>query len=138
MIESSAQDAKQAGPRRRERAQGRRHQDLQAKLTSIDPRLGEWADEFIFGEVWASPDLDFADRQLVAIVALACTGKSDQLRNYLHGALQDGFDPRRMHQALLMLPVYVGFPTAIQSLVVWQEVVQSVRRRGVDVDVPVQ
>jgi 4-carboxymuconolactone decarboxylase len=126
------------GQARRARAQGVRHSDLQAHLTAIDPRLAEWADGFIFGDVWARPGLEFEDRQLVAIVALAATGKPDQLRNYLHGALQDGFDPTRIHEALLMLPVYVGWPTALQALVVWQEVVRSVRRRGRVVPVPIQ
>ena len=37
-----------------------------------------------------------------------------------------------------MLVVYVGFPTALQALVVWQEVVGAARRAGVDVDVPVR
>jgi hypothetical protein len=36
-----------------------------------------------------------------------------------------------------MLTVYVGFPTALGALVVWQDVVLSARRRGMTVDVPV-
>jgi 4-carboxymuconolactone decarboxylase len=127
-----------AGSSRRARAQGVRHEDLQANLAAIDPRLARWADGFVFGDVWAEPGLTFEDRQLVAIVALAATGKPDQLRNYLHGAIQDGFDPVRVHEALVMLVVYVGFPTALQSLLVWQEVVRSVRRRGGVVEVPIQ
>ena len=88
--------------------------------------------------MWAEDGLSFQDRQLVAMVALASTGKPDQLRNYLHGALQDGFDARRIHEALLMLVVYIGWPTTLQALVVWQEVVRSARRGGIVVDVPVQ
>ena len=122
----------------RARAQGVRHSDLQQHLRAIDPRLGEWADGFIFGDVWLREGAAFEDRMLVAIVALAATGKPNQLRNYLHGALQDGFDARRIHEALLMLVVYVGWPTALESLVVWQEVVRSARRRGAVVDVPVE
>jgi 4-carboxymuconolactone decarboxylase len=131
-------DADNPGQALRARAQGARHEALQANLGSIDPRLRGWADEFIFGDVWNRDGLAFEDRQLVAIVALAVTNKPDQLRNYLHGALQDGFDPRRIHEALLMLVVYVGWPTAIGALVVWREVVLSERRRGRQVDVPVE
>ena len=68
---------------------------------------------------------------------LAATNKPGQLKNYLHGALQDGMDPRRIHEALVMLVVYVGFPTALQAMVVWQEVVTAARTRGMVVDVPV-
>lgn len=130
-------DTPPPGPARRARAQGSRHEALHANLGTIDPRLQGFADDFIFGQVWdgdgATPD----DRQLVAIVALASTGRSDQLRNYLHGALQAGIDPRRVHESLLMLIVYVGFPAAIGALVVWREVVWSARRRGMEVDVPI-
>ena len=120
----------------RARAQGARHQDLQSALGAIDPRLAGWADGFIFGDVWARDGIAFEDRMLVAIVALAATEKPNQLRNYLHGALQDGMDPRRIHEALLMLVVYVGWPVALQSLIVWQEVVGAARRRGAEIDLP--
>jgi 4-carboxymuconolactone decarboxylase len=124
------------GRTRRSRAQGAKHESLQAALGSLDPRLADWADGWIFGQVW-DDEAEFQDRMLVAIVALAATNKPGQLKNYLHGALQDGMDPRRIHEALVMLVVYVGFPTALQAMVVWQEVVSAARKRGMDVDVPV-
>jgi 4-carboxymuconolactone decarboxylase len=135
---TAASEKPSEGAQRRARAQGRRHADLHANLGSIDPRLRDWADGFIFGDVWSGEGLSFQDRQLVAMVALASTGKPDQLRNYLHGALQDGFDARRIHETLLMLVVYIGWPTTLQALVVWQEVVRSARRAGIVVDVPVE
>lgn len=126
------------GRARRGRAQGAKHEALTEALASIDPRLATWADGWIFGEVWDDADgVDFGDRMVTAIVALAASGRSEQMRNYCHGALQDGVDPRRIHEALLMLPVYVGFPTALAALATWQEVVRSARRRGLDVPVPV-
>ena len=126
----------EAGRARRSRAQGAKHEALQSALGSLDPRLADWADGWIFGQVW-DDEGDFHDRMLVAIVALAATNKPGQLKNYLHGALQDGMSPRRIHEALVMLVVYVGFPTALQALVVWQEVVTAARKRGMDVDVPI-
>lgn len=137
MSERSDTGAPLTGAALRARVQGARHEALQANVGALDPRLARWADDFIFGDVWTDPGLAVEDRQLVAIVALAATGNTGQLRNYLHGALQDGFDPRRIHEALLMLVVYVGWPTAIGAMDVWREVVQSARRRGVEVDVPV-
>jgi 4-carboxymuconolactone decarboxylase len=130
-------DRSSEGAALRARAQGGRHQDLQTALGAIDPRLAGWADNFIFGDVWNRDGVAFEDRMLVAIVALAATEKPNQLRNYLHGALQDGMDPRRIHEALLMLVVYVGWPAALQSLIVWQEVVRSARKRGAEIDLPV-
>lgn len=120
----------------RAQVQGEKSDLFTEGLIGLDPRMAEWSDGWIFGEVWDGDGIGIEDRVLVAVVALAATGATDQLRNYLHGALQNGFDGRRIHEALLMLPVYVGFPTAIKALVCWRTVVDSARRRGIAVDIP--
>ena len=127
-----------SGSERRIRAQGQRHDTLIAALRNADPDLARWADGFIFEEVWGRPGLEFEDRMIVAIVALAATNRPSQLRNYLHGALQDGIPPIRIHEALMMLVVYVGFPTALEAIGVWREVVVSSRKRGIPVDLPMR
>jgi 4-carboxymuconolactone decarboxylase len=119
----------QQGAALRARAQGARTEALGDALATLDPELLEWADDFIFGSVWRRPGLGFADRMLVAITALATQRATTQLRNYLHGALQDGIDPDRLREALTMLIVYAGFPTAIESLVVFKEVLDAHQRR---------
>jgi 4-carboxymuconolactone decarboxylase len=106
----------------RAQAQGSRTDQLGEALAELDPDLLEWADGFIFGQVWTGEGLSFEDRMLVAIVALATGGQLVQLRNYLHGALQAGIDPNRIHEALKMLVVYAGFPTAIAAMAALQEV----------------
>jgi 4-carboxymuconolactone decarboxylase len=114
----------------RARAQGARNDELQAALASLDPELADWADEFVFGRVWARGGLGFEERQLVAVAALAATGNVDQLRNYLHGALQGGVPPEKIHEALVMICVYAGFPAAIRALGVWKDVQASHERAG--------
>jgi 4-carboxymuconolactone decarboxylase len=115
----------------RERAQGRKAEALQARLADLDPGLAQYADEFIFGQVWARPGLAFEDRVLVAVTALAMAGRYDQLRDYLHGALQDGVPYERLHEALAMLLVYAGFPTAIGAVGILREV-HDARQRGAE------
>jgi 4-carboxymuconolactone decarboxylase len=112
----------------RARAQGKRSPALGDALADLDPELLEWADDFIFGKVWSRPGLEFQDRVLVAITALAAQGATTQLRNYLHGALQDGMDPDRIREALVMLVVYVGFPTALGALGVFKEALEAHER----------
>lgn len=124
------------GRERRSRAQGKHADRLAERMASLDPALPSYADGFIFGEVWGRGGISFEERMLVAITALAVTRSSDQLRNYLHGALQDGISARKIHEALLMLVVYAGFPTGLTALVVWQEVVASARRQGLTLDLP--
>lgn len=125
------------GQRLRQEIQGRRHQDFSDVMANLDPRVVDWSDGWIFGEVWNSNGLPLDDQVLVAVVALAATAKVDFLRIYLHGAIQWGVDPMRIHEALMLLPVYVGFPCALQALNLWGEVVRSERRRGTTIAVPI-
>jgi 4-carboxymuconolactone decarboxylase len=114
----------------RRRAQGAKADQLQALLNSLDPGVGKWADEFVFGEVWRRPGLDFESRMLVAITSLATQGKGALLRNYAHGALQAGVSARKIHEALVELVVYAGFPTATSMLFEWQQALGAARRQG--------
>lgn len=122
------------GALRRGRAQGAKSDQLQAKLASLDSGLAEMADEFIFGRIWGRPGLDQDSRMLVAITALAATGKEAQLRNYLWGAIQAGMSARRVHEALVMMVVYAGFPTGVAALDCWKGVVDSALRQGLELD----
>lgn len=122
------------GARRRARAQGAKADRLNAVLAGLDPQMAEWSDSFIFGALWGREGMSQDERMLVAITALAATEHPDQLRNYLHGALEAGIPARKVHEALVMMVVYAGFPTALTALVVWKEVVASARRRGITVD----
>lgn len=104
------------GAARRRRAQGKKADALQDALAAMDPQMAEWADEFVFGQVWKPGPLNFEEQLLVAIVALGATNNALQLKNYVHGALQSGVDPAKISQALRMLTVYAGFPPAINAL----------------------
>jgi 4-carboxymuconolactone decarboxylase len=110
------------GPARRRRAQGAKADQLQALLCSLDPELGEWADGFIFGDVWGRPGLSQDERMLVAMTALACGKNPDQLRNYIWGALQAGIPIVKIRESFTMLVVYSGFPVALQALALLKEI----------------
>jgi 4-carboxymuconolactone decarboxylase len=108
-----------------ERALGDNTAEVLETIAAWEPALVEWIDDFSYGTVWNRPGLGFEERQLVAIVALAAQGNTVQIRNYLHGALQDGMSPRAIHEALLMLCVYCGFPTLLGVLPIWREVLDA-------------
>jgi 4-carboxymuconolactone decarboxylase len=110
------------GPARRRRAQG------------LDPELGQWADGFIFGDVWGRPGLSQDERMLVAMTALACGKNPDQLRNYIWGALQAGIPIVKIRETFTMLVVYVGFPVALQALALLKEIERAARKTGLDID----
>jgi 4-carboxymuconolactone decarboxylase len=90
-------------------------------MEQIDESVAIWSDDFVFGQVWAGEDLEWSERTLVAITALAALGNEVQLRNYVHGALQDGVPEAKLRQAFRMLTVYAGFPVAIRALYILTE-----------------
>ena len=120
----------QLGVAMRTRAQGARARALTETMAELDPALAEWSDGWVFGEVWQRPGLSFEERMLVAIVALSSQNHVTQLRNYLHGALQAGIPADRLREALLMLPVYAGFPTAINAMACFRSVLAAEDRRA--------
>lgn len=119
----------EAGTARRRQAQGAKHASLQASLIGIDPAVAGWSDEFVFGRVWDGDDLSQREQMLVAITALGAQGHHSQLRNYLHGAVQQGVSEASLRQALRMLLVYGGFPVGIQALAVLTDVLATEARR---------
>jgi 4-carboxymuconolactone decarboxylase len=121
------------GARLRARAQGVKSDKLQALLTSLDPGVGRWADEFVFGEVWARDGLAFEERMLVAIASLATQGKGQMLRNYAYGALQAGVSARKIHETVVMLVVYAGFPTGTNMLYEWVQTLNAARAAGIPI-----
>lgn len=125
----------EAGRERRRRAQGKHADRLQAILVGLDEGLAEYADDFIFGQVWGRPGMEFEERMLVAITALAAQGNTAQLRNYLHGALQDGMSAAKLRETMVMLTVYCGFPTALGGTVLLNEVFEAARKQGMSLDV---
>lgn len=122
------------GRERRRRAQGRKADHLQQILASFDEGMADYADDFIFGQVWGRPGLGFEERMLVAITALGAGEHPNQLRNYLHGALQDGIPASKIHEVFVMLAVYCGFPTALENMLLWQEVLAAARKQGLEID----
>lgn len=123
---SDSDDARdRAGRAVEQRIFGDKAGAIDALMAELDPEVGRWARQFVFGDVWTGEGLEFEDRLLVAIVSLTVLGKIDQLRNYLFGALNAGVAPEKVQQALAMTCVYAGFPAALTALGCWREVQAS-------------
>ena len=124
----SEHSTRERGRAIRERAQGAKATALGAVLEDLDPALLEWTDTFIFGTVWARPGLAHEERMIVAISSLASLGHIPQLRNYFHGALQDGMPAEKITEVILMLGVYAGFPTMLSAMDSWKGVLAAHNR----------
>ena len=120
---------------RQSRAYGRGGEGFRKKLATLDPQLGEWHERFVFGSVWARAGLSQEERMLLTIVALAAARRHELLKRHLIGALEAGVSARKIHEALIHLVVYLGWPATISALFVWQEVVTFARKAGLSLDI---
>lgn len=88
----------------------------------VAPGMAAYTDEVLFGQVWPGPDLSQRDRSLVVIAALIASDKPAQLRRHLGRALDNGVTPVEASGVLTHLAFYAGWPSAVVSLAVFDEV----------------
>lgn len=104
--------------------------------TASIPGMQHYTRESIFGAVWARPGLELRYRMLATLSVLTCLQRLQQLRTYINSALNMGLGPQEVQEVFIHCSIYAGFPTAVNSLELAQEVFQQ---RGVTVppmDVP--
>jgi 4-carboxymuconolactone decarboxylase len=54
------------------------------------PKLVEFTDNVLFGDVWERPGLSKRDRRLVTVTALIALNRTEQLRFHLEKAVENG------------------------------------------------
>ena len=95
-------------------------------LADIAPGLGTMVVTFVYGQLYARPDLHLRHRQLVTIAALAAMGNArPQLKFHVGGALQAGCTPLEVVETMVHLAVYAGFPVALNAVFAVQEVLRE-------------
>jgi alkylhydroperoxidase/carboxymuconolactone decarboxylase family protein YurZ len=120
------QDSRPSGATIRRRVLGDAYVDRNAQQG--DPFLApffEAGTEHIWGGLWNRPGLDLKYRSLVVISTLAATGHHHELQTHLRGALNLGWTPEELREALLQIGGYAGFPAAVEALRVLGEVLEE-------------
>lgn len=94
-----------------------------AGLRANSPELADEVVDFALGEVWGTDRLDRRTRSLEVVAMLAAlTGRPNQLRSHINGALNHGATPEEVVETLRMVAVYAGFPAALTAWPVMEEV----------------
>jgi 4-carboxymuconolactone decarboxylase len=95
---------------------GENVENSRAYLRDIDPELDRYVSEFVYGDVYAGPELDSKTRALCTIAMLATTGNQLQLSVYIGAALRNGATETEIREVLRQVAVYAGFPAAWNAL----------------------
>ncbi len=79
--------------------------------------LGRYVVEFAFGDVYSRPGLSLRDRELITVAMLAAMGAREaQLDVHLQGALNVGISFEELHEVMIHVAPYAGFPSAINGM----------------------
>jgi 4-carboxymuconolactone decarboxylase len=85
-------------------------------LEDIAPELGHQVVAWGFGDIYARPELEPRDRQLVTLGMLTALGGCEpQLDVHINAALNVGLTPQQIIEAFLHSAVYCGFPRALNA-----------------------
>lgn len=99
----------------------------QAKATA--PQLYAYTQSVLFGDLWKRPDLAPRDRSLVTMSALVANGQAAQMTSHINLALDNGVKPSEIIGLVTHLAFYTGWPNAMSTVGVAQEVFN---KRGID------
>jgi len=94
----------------------------QKLMGDIAPKLADFTDRVLFGEVWEGTQLSKRDRSLATVSALVAMNRPDQLRFHLTYAVQNGVKKEELIEAITHLAFYTGWPNAVSAVLVAKEV----------------
>jgi 4-carboxymuconolactone decarboxylase len=119
-----------AGVRKLEEIVGTQTAEAALKaFDDLDPDIGRYLAEFVYGDLYERPALDLKTRQLATVAALTALGSyKPHLKTHIDGALNVGASPAEVVEVILQMAAYAGFPAATTGLAAAREVFE---KRGV-------
>ncbi|MFC4352149.1 carboxymuconolactone decarboxylase family protein [Fodinicurvata halophila] len=117
-------------------AEEARKRAVAESITPVIPQLGEATDEVLFADLWRRPTLSPRDRSLVTVAALAATGKAEQLSFHLDRAMDNGLTRAEAEEAIHHLAYYAGWPNAVSTVSVVEDVFAAHAENGEAADAP--
>ncbi|HZR37624.1 MAG TPA: carboxymuconolactone decarboxylase family protein [Nevskia sp.] len=91
----------------------------------IAPRLAQFTDEVLFGEVWERPQLSKRDRSLITCAALVALGKPEQMNFHFPRAIENGVTREELIEMITHLAFYAGWPNAMTAVNKAKELLQT-------------
>ncbi len=98
-----------------------------------DPIMGkfiEYAQEAVFGGLWARPGLDLKTRTLICIISDTTMGREEELAIHLRFALGQGWTEDELVEAILQLSGYIGLPLVRGALLKARAVFAEIKAEG--------
>jgi len=102
-------------------------------LKDISPDLGRYILEYSFGDIYSRETLDLKSKEIAVVAALTAMGTAQpQLKVHLNGALNTGSSISEVKEVILQMSVYSGFPSAINAVNAFKEVLAERQSQGIE------
>ena len=95
------------------------------RVRTVAPKLVEYTEKVLFGDVWERPALSKRDRSLITVAALVATYRPEQLRGHLQRALFNGVSKDELIELITHLAFYSGWPAAMTAATLAKEVFEA-------------
>ncbi len=98
------------------------------RLAEASPDLARFTVEYPYGDILSRPGLDLPLRQICTVSCLMALGSvQPQLKFHMTGFLNAGGKPQDLVELLFVSVAILGFPSAIDSIVLAREIFQERR-----------
>ncbi len=94
---------------------------IQNALDSVAPDFGRIIVEFVFGDIYARPGLDFKLRVFATLAAVAALNQTFAVKEYVRFALNAGWSRVEIVEVLMQISVYAGMGPAMDALAAAKE-----------------
>jgi 4-carboxymuconolactone decarboxylase len=84
-------------------------------LGAFGEPLQDIINAYAYGDVWSRPALPLATKSLAMIAMMAATGRANELRVHVKGALENGCTAEQIQDILLLVAMYCGIPAANEA-----------------------
>ena len=95
------------------------------RVRTVAPKLVEYTEKVLFGDVWERPGLSKRDRSLITVATLVATYRPEQLRGHLQRALINGVTKEELIELITHLAFYSGWPCAMSAASIAKEVFEE-------------
>lgn len=100
-----------------------------------DPEFGRILRTLIFGDVFATGDLDDQTRELITVTVLGTLQMLPQLKAHSRATLHTGVEPVALREAIYQLAPLIGFPGTLNAIGALNEAFEA---EGIDLPLPDQ
>ena len=92
---------------------------------SNDPEFMKILQNYIFGDIFATGELTFKERELITVICLTVIQCLPQLKAHINAALNVGNTPLEIREAIYTCFSFIGFPRTLNALEVFNNIMKE-------------